>query len=286
LRTSITEIEESIVSIAEPGDLPPSVDTNRPNAARAYDYLLGGAHNFAADRGFAEQVLAIAPSIPAVTRLNRTFLRRVVRYFLDHGIRQFLDLGSGIPTEGNTHQVAQDAGVPVRVVYVDREPVAYYHAQQMLEEQDTAAIVQADMRDLPAVLEHPDTRRLLDFSEPVGLLVVGVLLYLPDPEPAELIRAYRERLAPGSLVAVSTLTEEHAGPELRAEMGRLRAAYEQAGEPVYPRNHAEILSWFDGLDVAEPGLVTLPEWHSQDPEELQDTARPLGYGAVARVREH
>jgi O-methyltransferase involved in polyketide biosynthesis len=273
------------VSIDEPDDLPASVDTDRPNAARAYDYFLGGAHNFAADRKFAEQVLAIAPSIPAVTRLNRTFLRRVVRYFLDQGIRQFLDLGSGIPTEGNTHQVAQRAGVPVRVVYVDREPVAYYQAQRMLEEHDTAAIVRADMRDLPAVLEHPDTRRLLDFTQPVGLLIVGVLLYLPDPEPAELIRAYCERLAPGSLVGVSTLTDEHAGPDLRAEMGRLRAAYEQSGEPVYPRSHAEILSWFDGLDLDEPGLVTLPDWHPQDAEELRDAARPLGYGAVARVRE-
>lgn len=273
------------MSVTEPDDVPPSVDTDRPNAARAYDYFLGGAHNFAADREFADQVLAIAPSIPAVTRLNRTFLRRVVRHFLGQGIRQFLDLGSGIPTVGNTHQVALEAGVPVRVVYVDREPVAYYHAQQMLEEQDTAAIVQADMRDVPAVLNHPDTQRLLDFSRPIGLLVVGVLLYLPDPEPAELIRAYREQLAPGSLVAVSTLTDEHAGPELRAEMARLRAAYEQAGEPVYPRNHAEILSWFGDLDVVAPGLVTLPEWHPEDPEEMQDTARPLGYGAVARIRE-
>lgn len=280
----VAQARECIVSFADSGDLPPSVDTDQPNAARAYDYFLGGDHNFAADREFAKQVLTIAPSIPAVTRLNRTFLRRVVRYFLDQGIRQFLDLGSGIPTVGNTHQVAQEAGVPVRVVYVDREPVAYYHAQQMLDEQDSAAVVQADMRDLPAVLEHPDTRRLLDFTQPVGLLVVGVLLYLPDPEPAELIRAYGQRLVPGSLVAVSTLTDEHAGPELQAELVRMRAAYEQTGEPIYPRDHAEILSWFDGLDLDEPGLVTLPEWHPQDPEELQDTARPLGYGAVGRVR--
>ena len=266
------------------GDLPASVDINRPNAARAYDYFLGGDHNFVADREFAEQVLAIAPSVPAVTRLNRTFLRRVVLYFLDQGIRQFLDLGSGIPTVGNTHQVAEEVGTPVNVVYVDREPVAYYHAQSMLAPTETATIVQADMRDLPAVLDHPDTRRLLDFTQPVGLLVVGVLLYLPDPEPATLIRAYRERLAPGSLVAVSTLTDEHASPELRAEVDRLRVAYEQAGEPVYARDHSEILTWFDGMDLVEPGLVTLPEWHNADPEELDDVARPLGYGAVARVR--
>jgi len=264
-------------------DLPPSVDISRPSAARAYDYFLGGAHNFAADREFAEQVMQIAPSVPAVTKLNRSFLRRVVRYYLDRGIRQFLDLGSGIPTAGNTHQVAQAAGIAARVVYVDNEPVAFHHAQHMLAGDETVTIVPADMRDVSGVLDHPDTRRLLDFSAPLGLLVVGVLLYLPDPEPAELIGAYRARLVPGSFVAVSTLTDEHASPALRAELDRLRAAYEQAGEPVYPRSHGEILRWFDGLELVEPGLVTLPEWHNEDPGELDDVARPLGYGAVARV---
>ncbi|HEX3789048.1 MAG TPA: SAM-dependent methyltransferase [Pseudonocardiaceae bacterium] len=267
-----------------PSDLPPTIDTNEPSAARAYDYFLGGASNFAADRKFAEQVKAIAPSVPAVTRLNRLFLRRAVDYYLDAGIRQFLDLGSGIPTVGNTHQVAEQAGVSARVVYVDQEPVAYHHAQHLLSGNADVAIVQADMRDVHAVLGHPDTRRLLDFSQPLGLLVVGVLLYLPDPQPAELIRAYRDHLAPGSLVAVSTLTEEHASPTLRAELDRLRAAYAAVGEPVYPRDHAEILSWFDGLELVEPGLVTLPEWHNDnDPGQLENIARPLGYGAVARV---
>jgi len=265
-------------------DLPPSVDTELPSAARAYDYFLGGSSNFAADRAFAEQIKQIAPNAPAVTLLNRTFLRRVVRFYLDQGIRQFLDLGSGIPTVGNTHQVAADAGVQVRVMYVDNEPVAYYHADHMLADNEHAAIVQADMRDVTTVLNHPDTRRLLDFTQPVGLLVVGVLLYLPDPEPAELIRAYCDHLASGSLVAVSTLTDEHASPELRAELDRLRGAYAEAGEPVYSRDHAEILTWFDGLELIDPGLVTLPEWHTDDAAELVDMARSLGYGAVARIR--
>jgi O-methyltransferase involved in polyketide biosynthesis len=272
------------MSAFEPHDLPPTVDTSQPSAARAYDYFLGGSSNFAADREFAEQVKAIAPSVQAVTRLNRSFLRRAVQYHLDRGFRQFLDLGSGIPTVGNTHQIAEAAGIQARVVYVDREPVAYYHAQHMLDGNPNATIVQADMRDLNAVLDHPGTRQLLDFTEPIGLLVVGVLLYLPDPQPAELIRGYRDRLASGSLVAVSTLTDEHAGPALRAEMQRAQAAYASAGEPVYPRNHAEILSWFNDMQLVEPGLVTLPEWHNDTcPEELNDVARPLGYGAVARI---
>jgi O-methyltransferase involved in polyketide biosynthesis len=264
-------------------DLPPSVNTELPSAARAYDYFLGGSSNFAADRAFAEQVKQIAPNVPAVTMLNRTFLRRVVQFYLDQGIHQFLDLGSGIPTVGNTHQVAQATGVEARVVYVDNEPVAYYHAHHLLAGVENATIVQADMCEVTAVLDHPDTRRLLDFTQPLGLLVVGVLLYLPDPEPAELIRVYSDHLAPGSLVAVSTLTDEHASPALHAELDRLRGAYAEAGEPVYPRDHAEILTWFDGLELVEPGLVTLPEWHSSDPAELADVARPLGYGAVARI---
>jgi O-methyltransferase involved in polyketide biosynthesis len=264
-------------------EVPPGIDTSKPSAARAYDYFLGGSSNFAADRAFAEQVKAIAPNSPAVTLLNRSFLRRAVRYCLDQGIRQFLDLGSGIPTVGNTHQVAEAAGVAARVVYVDNEPVAYHHAQAMLADNDDVAIVAADMRDVAAVLDHPDTRRLLDFGQPIGLLVVGVLLYLPDPEPVDLIRAYREHLVPGSLVAMSTLTDEHAGPALLAELDRLRAAYAAADEPVYPRDHAELVPWFDGLELVPPGLVMLPEWHNDDPSELADVARPLGYGAVARV---
>jgi O-methyltransferase involved in polyketide biosynthesis len=180
--------------------------------------------------------------------------------------------------------VAEAAGIDVRVVYVDHEPVAYHHAEHLLAGNDQAAVIQADMRDAPAVLNHPHTTRLLDFTQPVGLLVVGVLLYLPDPEPADLLRAYRAHLSPGSLVAVSTMTQEHASPELRAELDRLRAAYAQVGEPVYPRDHAEIAPWFDGLDLVDPGLVTLPEWHNTDnPAELTDVARPLGYGAVGRV---
>ena len=266
-------------------ELASTMNTELPSAARVYDWFLGGAHNFAADRAFGQQVLEIAPSIPAVTKLNRSFLRRAVLYLLDQGIRQFLDLGSGIPTVGNTHQVAESAGIDAHVVYVDREPVAYHHAHAMLAQTDNVTIIQEDMLDLPAVLNHPDTRRLLDFDQPVGLLVVGVLLYVPDPQPAELIRAYRDHLAPGSFVAVSTLTEEHASAELKAEMERLQKAYASAGEPVIPRTHAEISAWFEGMDIEPPGLVELPEWHNTDaPEELTSVARPLGYGAVARVR--
>lgn len=263
----------------------PVIDPEHPSAARAYDYFLGGASNFAADREFAEQVKVIAPAVPSVTLLNRSFLRRVVEFYLQQGIRQFLDLGSGIPTVGNTHQIAQAAGIEARTVYVDNEAVAYHHARQMLAGDPNATILHADMRDVTAVLSHPDTARLLDFAAPVGLLVVGVLLYLPDSDdPGGMIRAYTDHLAPGSLVAVSTLTDEHADDALRAELGRLRGMYEQLGEPVYPRTHAEISAWFDGLEMVPPGLVMLPDWHPDDAGERSNVARPLGYGGVGRVR--
>jgi O-methyltransferase involved in polyketide biosynthesis len=262
----------------------PTVDMDHPSAARAYDYFLGGSSNFAIDREFAEQVKRIAPSIPSVTLLNRSFLRRVVNFYLSQGIRQFLDLGSGIPTVGNVHQITQAAAPDTCTVYVDNEAVAYNHAHRMLADNPNATILHADMREVDVVLNHEDTQRLLDFSQPIGLLVVGVLLYLPDSDdPGGMIRTYRERLVPGSFVAVSTLTDEHADDALRAEMDGLRAAYEQAGQPVYPRTHAEISAWFDGMEMIEPGLVTLPEWHGDGPDELLSVARPLGYGGVARV---
>ena len=262
------------------------VDLSVPSAARAYDYFLGGAHNFAVDRAFADQVLQIAPSVPAVAKLNRSFLGRVVRFCLDRGVRQFLDLGSGIPTVGNVHEIAQQVDQESRVVYVDYEPVAYAHARQLLAGNPFATIIQADIREPEKILDHPETRRLLDFSEPVALLMVGVLLFISDDDrPGELIATYRRRLAPGSFVAISHIASEQASPELQAEVARLVGAYAAADEHVYVRTHREILGWFDeGMRLVEPGLVCLPDWRPDSPQEQASVARPLGYGGVAQVQ--
>ncbi|GAA1350433.1 SAM-dependent methyltransferase [Saccharothrix algeriensis] len=261
------------------------VDLSVPSAARAYDYFLDGAHNFAVDRAFADQVLAIAPSVPAVTKLNRSFLRRVVKFCLDQGIRQFLDLGSGIPTVGNVHEIAQQVDPASRVVYVDYEPVAYAHARQLLVGNPFATIVQADIRNPSAILDHPETRRLIDFSEPVALLMVGVLLFISDEDrPGELVRTYRQHLAPGSFLAISHIASEQAGPELQAEVSRLVDAYAAADEHVHVRTHRDVLAWFDeGTTLVEPGLVCLPDWRPDGDQEETSVARPLGYGGVARV---
>lgn len=257
---------------------------DQPNAARAYDYFLGGSSNFAADRAFAEQVLQIAPSVPAVTRLNRSFLRRVVHYYLDQGVTQFLDLGSGIPTAGNVHEIAERRTPDSRVVYVDYEPVAYAHASSLLADDAKAAIIHADLRDPASVLDHPDTRALLDFDRPIGLLLVGVLLFIGDEDrPADLVSAYAKRLAPGSLVALSHISTDQADDELRAEVGRLVQAYESANEHVFVRSRDEMLPWFDGMSLVDPGFVLLPDWRPDNDDEQNSPARLLGYGGVGRI---
>jgi hypothetical protein len=263
----------------------PMIDMNTPSAARVYDYLLGGAHNFEVDRAFGDRVRGTSPNAIELARLNRAFLQRAVRFLLAAGVRQFLDLGSGIPTVGNTHQVAEAAGITdAHTVYVDRESVAYHNAQQMLAGNPNATIIQADMRDVAGVLDHPDTRRLLDFRRPIAVLTLAVLPYFSDADdPAGMLRAYREHLAPGSYQVVTVFARENAPAELYAETVTAQEMYQRMGEPVYFRTKAEVAEWFAGTELVPPGLVELPDWRPDDDSEQANPARTLGYGGVARV---
>jgi hypothetical protein len=259
-------------------------DDSVPNAARVYDFYLGGDHNFTADRAFAEQIFHIAPTVPAITRQNRSFLTRVVQFYLDQGITQFLDIGSGVPTAGNVHEIAQRHVPDAKIVYVDYEPVAYNSALTLLADNQNATILHADLRDPAEILNHPDTLDLLDFSQPLGLLMVGVLLFIPDADdPAGLVASYRDKCAPGSLLAISHITDEHAPPELTAEMSRFVGLYDSANEHIYPRDHAELTSWFAGTELVEPGVTRLCDWRPVDGTEADDPAAPLGYGGVGRI---
>jgi hypothetical protein len=260
-------------------------DTHTPSAARAYDYLLGGSSNFQLDREFADRVKQASPHAVDLARLNRSFLRRTVQFLLAAGVRQFLDLGSGIPTVGNTHQVAEAAGITnARTVYVDREGVAYHHAQQMLAGNSNVTILQADMRDVAGVLGHPDTERLLDFSQPVAVLTLAVLLYFSDEDdPGGMLRAYREHLVSGSYVVISTFAHENAPPALHAQTESALALYRRLGEPVYSRTWDEVHAWFAGTELVAPGLVELPDWRPVDDSEEANPARTLGYGGVGRL---
>lgn len=261
----------------------PKVDVNRPNAARMYDYHLGGAHNFEPDRALARQVEQVAPFVKDVARINRAWLHRVLGFLMSQGIRQFLDLGSGIPTVGNVHEIVQRADPGARVAYVDYEPVAVHHSLELLKDNENAAMVWADVSDPRAVLEHPDVRRLIDFDEPVGLLVVGLLLFIGDEaDPAGLVASYRSACPAGSYLAISTMSQDEADPATREQLAGLLALYEGADEQITPRTKETIEGWFTGTSLVEPGLTLLDEWRP-DREASTSPARLLGYGGVGRV---
>jgi hypothetical protein len=259
---------------------PGEVDLERPSAARVYDYYLGGYHNLAVDREFAEQAMLAMPELPLIMRTNRAFLRRSVRHLVTRGIRQFLDLGSGIPTVGNVHEIAQAAAPEARVVYVDKDPVAVAHSQVMLEGNDNAAVLLADMRDVESVLASDPVAQLLDLSQPVGVLMFAVLHFVEDDELArQTVRGYLEAVPAGSYLVVSHGTHETVG-ERGKQVERL---YTRTDNPFYPRNQAQVERLAEGLELVEPGVVYLPSWHPDSPEEVEDhPERSSTYAMVAR----
>ena len=198
------------------GSREPPVDdsNNAPSSARIYDYLLGGFYNFDVDRAVARKITEALPDMPLYMRANRAFLRRVVRFLADQGIDQFLDLGSGIPTVGNVHEIAQQANPSAAVVYVDNEPVAVNHSRTILQDNPKATVIQADIRQPEVILGHPETRRLLDFNRPTAVLFLSVLLFVIDDEEAYGVVHYmRDALVPDSYIAISHPTDDETPPE-------------------------------------------------------------------------
>jgi len=248
--------------------IPDGVDPDLPSVARVYDYLLGGGHNFAADREFAEQFAAMLPGSRDVVRINRAFLRRAVLFMVSAGMRQFLDIGSGIPTVGNVHELVQAADPEARVVYVDIDPIAVAHSRQLLEGNDRAAAVQADFTNPESILCDRDTRRLLDFTQPMGLLMVGLLHFVSEQwDMCRLVARYRQALAPGSYVAMTQLAAEVRSDEI-AKMIHEAKPYHVA---VYPRTRERFDGFFDGLKLVEPGVVSAPLWR---PDSQADLVEP------------
>jgi SAM-dependent methyltransferase len=235
------------------------VDTATPNVARIYDYLLGGKDNFAADRAAAEQLMASIPDIAAIARDNRSFLTRAVRYLTaEAGIRQFLDLGGGLPTQSNVHEVAQQIAPGTRVVYVDYDPVVWSHGQALLVHADGTAIVRADLTRPADVLASPEVGRLLDLTRPVALLCTATLHFVPDDlRPHDVIAQYRDHLAPGSYLAITHGSEED---DPRGDNQAAAHVYSRASAHLRSRPIPEILRFFDGFELIEPGLVWLSQW--------------------------
>ena len=259
-----------------PDWVPEGIDVDRPSAARVYDYWLGGSHNFAADREVARGVINVVPDTPIIMQRNRAFLHRAVRYLVDAGIRQFLDLGSGIPTLGNVHEVAQKATKDAKVVYVDVDPVAVAHSRHILAGNPNTVVIQEDLRNAKEVLTHPDVRGLLNFDEPVALLLVAILHFVTDAEkPGEIVSTLRDALPDGSFLVLS-----HATGDL-FERSDAQAVYKNATASMNLRSHAEVERYFDGFDLLEPGLTQVPFWRPDGP--LPAGAASIGfYGGVGR----
>ena len=244
------------------GDIP----MDMPNAARMYDYFIGGFHNFAVDRAAADYVISIYPDMPLLMQANRAFLRRAVKFFVQQGIDQFLDIGSGIPTVGNVHEVAQQLNPAARIVYVDKEPVAVRHSEAILRDTPNVGVVQADACRPEDVLNDPTVRRLLDFSRPIGVLIVALLHFVPEDEVAyNLVRVLRDAVAPGSYIAISHGTNEDVPRDLLEQTELL---YARSSDPLKSRSRAEIEAFFAGLDLVEPGVVFAPLWRPEGPDDL------------------
>lgn len=253
-----------------PGD----VAIDQPSVARIWDWFLGGSHNFAVDREVARRTLKLMPEGPAMARLSRAFLRRAVEYCARAGITQFIDLGSGIPTVGNVHEVAQRVTPKARVVYVDTDPVAVAHTRQILSGDKTTAVVQADLRDPAQVLGAKALRSLLDLEQPVALLMVMVLHFVPDSDdPRGILATYREALAPGSALVIAHGSRETEGMPT-SHLHTARQMYEREVGSVILRTRAEVAALFDGFDLVEPGVTWVPQWR---PEVV--TAAPGESGA-------
>ncbi len=253
------------------------VDLTRPSVARVYDYFLGGSHHFEVDREMAVQLVRAAPDVPAVMRANRSFLRRAVRMMVAEGIDQFLDIGSGIPTVGNVHEIAQQANPAATVVYVDRDPVAVAHSRFMLADNPNAATVAADLADAEAILTDSATQRLIDFGRPVGLLAVAVLHFVSEEEdPYRPMDRLRGATPSGSLLAISHVTPG------RPEMDEVASTYRRAS-PFTVRTPEQIAAFFGEFELLEPGLVAPPRWRPDSPDDVDSLAdRVPGVVGVGR----
>jgi hypothetical protein len=245
--------------------LPGNISLDKPSVARMYDYFLGGAHNFAIDRQAADQVVAACLEFPLAMRANRGFLRRAVRYLLAEGVEQFLDVGSGIPTVGNVHEVAQRVNTAARVVYVDMDPVAVAHSKSILQGNAQTAIVEADARYPEQFLRHPDAQRLLDFEQPVSLVLVAMLHFVTkDEEAYGLVQRMLDALPSGSYLVLSHGTTEGVPAEV---CSRLEHISRGTSNPMVMRTRAAVERFFGGLLLVEPGVVYTPLWR---PEGLDD----------------
>jgi hypothetical protein len=262
------------------------IDETVPTAARMYDHYLGGKDNFPVDRAACEELDKVVPSTRALALNNRRFLRRAVATLAKEcGIRQFLDHGSGLPTQDNVHQVAQRIDPTTRVVYVDNDPMVPLHGRTLLAQNERTAVIHADLRDTETILAHPDTQRLIDFSQPLAVLFNSVFHCIPDSDsdgPPAVVRRVSERLAPGSHLVMCQLVSED--PEVREFVTDFMARA-TGGHWGRVRQEKDVAEWFEGTDILDPGLVEVSTWRPDDEDApRQLTHEWIEFGGIGRIR--
>ncbi|MEC3997989.1 SAM-dependent methyltransferase [Actinacidiphila sp. DG2A-62] len=266
--------------MTEQGFTADQIDTSLPHPARMYDYFLGGKDNYEVDREAADRVLAAAPEVAVFARANRAFLARAVRHLARSGVRQFIDIGTGIPTSPNTHEVAQAVDSEVRVAYIDNDPIVATHAGARLLGTGNTGFFLGDMRDPSTILGHPTIGELIDVQEPIAVLLVSVLHFVGDADdPAGLLAAYRRALPPGSFLVLSHATADFH----REEAVEVAEIYKNSTAPLTPRTHAQVLDLFAGFELVEPGLVQVHQWRP-DEDAAPHGGGPVGvYGGIGKV---
>jgi len=273
--------------LVTPLDLGPLADTSVASPARIYDHLLGGKDNFRADRDAAARLLEVLPGSAQAARDNRDFLQRAVRWLTAAGIRQFIDIGSGLPTARNTHQAAHETDPAARVAYADNDPIVIAHARALLQSGDPrVAVIDGDLRKPASILASPGLTELIDFREPVAVLLVAVLHFLTDDErPHDAVQEIITALPPGSYLTLSHVTADHVTPDAAATA---QGVYDGATAPVTARTRAQVTAFFDGLELIEPGVCDVAAWHPEiAPARPRGHAPPPGayiYGGVAAKR--
>jgi hypothetical protein len=261
------------------------IDPTIPHPARIYDYLLGGKDNFVSDRAAAEQLIKVSPGTREGVRAHRAFLGRGVRYLAeDAGIEQFLDIGTGIPTQGNTHEIAQEINPRARVAYVDNDPIVLAHGRALLTSTETGAttVIEADLRKPDVILSNPEVGKVLDFSQPIAVILAGVLHFVADGEnPYEAVERCKAAVPSGSHLLLSHVTLDFAP---RTEREEFTKPYDKGSAPMIPRSHTEVMGFFKGWELVAPGLVEVVDWRpdeSEYREPIPGGGHAWAYGGVA-----
>jgi SAM-dependent methyltransferase len=271
-------------AMQRPSWAPSDIDIDRPSISRVWDWFLGGAHNFAADREAGRKTLEVMPEGPLMAKASRAFLARAVRWCAEAGITQFLDIGSGIPTAGNVHEIVQQVNRDARVAYVDIDPVAVTHTQLLIGDDERVAVVYGDALEPERILSAPELRHTLDLDRPVALVMVALLHFVSDAQdPRGILARFRSALAPGSHLVIAHGTAEIDGMP-PAHIQAAMDSYQNAVAPVTLRSRAEVAALFDGFDLVDPGVVWLQDWRPDPAGVLAGPQRPkASFGGVGRL---